>query len=78
MILLHLVIHVLTGPALAFIGQGVVSLKLADGANLWWVLINVDHLRGGDVRSSQAFSEKPLGCSGASGLIQEEIECLAG
>jgi hypothetical protein len=43
MILLHRVNHVLTGLAFAFLGQEVVSLKIADGANVSGVLIDVDH-----------------------------------
>ena len=59
-------------------GSSLSCFKIANGANVGRVLIDIDHPRGGDVRSAQNFSEKALGCSSAAGLIQEEIECLAG
>ena len=65
MILLNDVIHVLAGPALAFLGQQVVSLQITDGANVGGILIDVDHSRGSDAGPAQDFSEKALGCSSA-------------
>jgi hypothetical protein len=60
---------------LAFVRQQLVLLKIADGANVGGVLVDIDHRRGGDVRSAQNFAEETLGCSSIAGLIQEEIEC---
>ena len=52
-------------------------LKIADGANVGGVLIDIDYSWGGDVWSAQDFVEKPFGGLSTTGLIQEEIECLA-
>ena len=43
------------------------------------ILLNdVDYAWGSDLRPAQDFAEEALGCSSASGLVQKEIECLAG
>ena len=62
----------------AFLGQQVVLFKIADGAKVGGILVDVDYLWGGNVGCAQYFSEESLGCSSATALIQQEIECLAG
>ena len=78
MILLDDIVHILAGPALAFLREKLLLLKIADGANVGGVLIDVDHSWGGDVGPAQDFVKETLSRSSAPGLIQEEIECLAG
>jgi hypothetical protein len=50
MILLNDVVHVLAGPALAFLGQQFILLQIADGANVSGVLIYIDYPWGSDMR----------------------------
>ena len=76
-ILLNNVVHILAGPALAFLRKQLFALEVTDSANVGGILINVDHPWGDDVRSVQDFSEETLGRSRATGLVQEEIEGLA-
>ena len=78
MIVLNDIVHKLAGVALTFLGQYFVSLQVTDGAKINRVLVDVDHPWSGDLRPAESFPEKTLGCSSAPGLIQEEIECLAG
>ena len=78
MILLDDVIHVLAGSALAFTRQQSVSLQVTDSTDISGILVDVDYSWSGNVRATQNFAEEALGCSSATGLIQEEIECLAG
>ena len=78
MILLNDVIHVLTGASFAFLRKQFFAFEITDGTNVSRVLVDVDYSWDGDVRSSQGFSEKALGCSSAAGQVQEEIDCLTG
>jgi len=78
MVLLNDVVHVLAGPALAFAWQEFVSLQVTDSTDVSGILINVDYSWGSNVRPTQNFSEETLGCSSATGLIQEEIKRLTG
>ena len=78
MILFNDVVQVLARSALAFLGQQVVSLEIANSADVRRVFVNIDHARGGEVRSSQDFAKKSLSRSSATGLVQQEIEDLAG
>ena len=77
MILLNDVVHVLTGPALAFLRKQLFFFQITNRANVAAVLINIDHPWGGDVGPAQNFAEESLGRSSATSLIQEEVECLA-
>ena len=65
MILLNDVVHVLAGSALAFLGQQFILLQIVDGANVSGILVDIDFSWGGDVGSTQHFSEETLGCSSA-------------
>ena len=78
MILLNDVIHVLTGASFAFLRKQLFAFEVTDSTDVSGILIDIDHPWGGDVGSTQDFAEKALGCSNTTGLIQEEIECLAG
>ena len=78
MILLNDVVHVLTGPALAFLRKQLFFFQITNRANVAAVLINIDHPWGGDVGPTQNFAEETLSRSSAAGLIQEEIKGLAG
>ena len=78
MILLNHVVHISTWPSLTLLRQQTCFFQIAHGANIAAVLIDIDHPWGSDVRSAQDFAEKALGRSSTAGLIQEEIERLAG
>ena len=43
MILLDDVVHVLAGPALAFLGQQVILLEIANDADVGRVFVDIDH-----------------------------------
>jgi hypothetical protein len=76
MVLLNHVVHVSTWPSLTLLGQQTCFFQIAHGADIAAVLIDIDHPWDSDVRSAQNFAEKPLGCSSAADLIQENIECF--
>jgi hypothetical protein len=78
MILLNDVVHILAGPALAFLRQQDVLFKISDNANVGGALVDIDYLWGGDIPITQDFAEEALYCSSNAFLIQEEIERLAG
>ena len=65
MILLDDVIHVLAGPALAFLGQQVASLQIADGTDVSGILVDIDYSWSGNVRSTQDFTEETFSRSRA-------------
>lgn len=69
MVVLDDVVHILAGPALPFLGQQVVLLEIANGANVRRVLVNIDYTRCCDVRPAHGASEKPLSRPSAAGLI---------
>ena len=78
MILLNDVVHILVGPASAFFRQQFVLFKIADGADVGGILVDIDYPWGGDISFAQDYAEKALSCSSTPGLVQEEIERLAG
>ena len=78
MILLNDIVHILAEPALAFARQELFALEVRDSTDVSGILVDIDYPWSGDMGSTYYFSEKPLGCSSAAGLIQQEIECLTG
>ena len=60
MILLNDVVHILVGPASAFFRQQFVLFKIADGADVGGILVDIDYPWGGDISFAQDFAEKRL------------------
>ena len=78
MILLNDVIYVLSGASFAFLRKQFFAFEITDGTNVSRVFVDIDHPWGGDMRPVRDFVKETLGCSSATGLIQEEIKGLAG
>ena len=66
----------MTGPTLTFLREQFLSLQVTDCTDVGGVLVDIDYPWSGDVRPVQNFSEKPLCCPSAAGLIQEKTKCL--
>ena len=75
-ILFYNIVHVLAWSSLAVLRQEHLVLQIIHSADVGTILVDVDDAWGCNVRSAQHLAEEALGCSSASGLIQEEIEPL--